>query len=111
MIAPPSIVSRATLELLRAVDGDCISGRRGRRFATAFTGLGRLHAQRIVEAVEVIEEADRAEQLDDLAFRVVGAEFGELLVSDGVGVAGYSLSQAQGGLFGGREVIAELPVG
>jgi hypothetical protein len=79
--------------------------------AAAFAGFGRLHLQRVVEAVEVVEEADGAEQFDDLAFGVEAAQLGKLLVADGVGVAGDGFGQAQGGFFGGGEVVALRPVG
>ena len=65
------------------------------RSAAAFAGFGRLHLQRIVEAVEVVEQPDRAEQLDDFAFGVEAAQLGELLVGDRVSVAGDGFSQAQ----------------
>ena len=44
--------------------------RRFRRWlrAAAFTRFSRLHLEGIVEAVEVVEQADGAEQLHDLAF-------------------------------------------
>ena len=46
--------------LLSPADGCC---------AAAFAGFGGLHLERVVEAVEVVEEADGAEQFDDLRLR------------------------------------------
>ena len=93
---------------LRLSSGGCLNSRGG---ATALAGLGRLHLQRIVEAVEIVEEADGAEQFDDLALGIEAAQLGELLVADGVGVARDGLGEAQRGLFGRGEVVALGPVG
>ena len=81
------------------------------RGAAAFAGFGWLHLEGVVEAVEVVEEADGAEQLDDFAFGVEAAQLGELLVGDGVGVAGDGFGETQGSLFGRGEVIALGPIG
>src|ERR1017187_2099454 len=79
--------------------------------ATAFTGLGRLHFEGVVEAVEVIEEADGAEQLHDFAFVVEGAQLGILLVAEAVGVAGDGLGESEGGFFSWGKVLAVRPIG
>ena len=81
------------------------------RSAAAFARFGWLHLKGIVEAVEVVEEADGAEELDDFAFGIEGAEFGELVVGDGVSVAGNGFGEAQGGFFGWGEVVSLGPVG
>jgi len=58
-----------------------------------------------------LKEADGAEQLDDFTFGVEAAQFGELGVGDGVRVAGDGLGKAQGGFFGGSEIVAPGPIG
>src|ERR1035441_5039327 len=88
----------------------CVSfGRLGA--ATAFPVFGRFHFEGVVEAVEVIEEADGAEQFDDFAFAVEGAQLGKLLVAEGVGVSGDGLGQSEGGFFGGGKIVALRPFG
>jgi hypothetical protein len=44
----------------------------GFRRCSAFAGFGGLHSQGVVEAVEIVEEADGAEELDDFAIVVEG---------------------------------------
>jgi len=80
------------------------------RCATAFPGFGRLHLQRIVEAIEIIEKPNRTKKLDDLAFGIETPEFGELFLGHRVRVAGYRLSQPQSCLFSGRKVLAIRPL-
>jgi hypothetical protein len=70
-----------------------------------------LHFQRVVKAIEIVEQPDRSQQLDNLAFIKVLAQLGKKLIVDGVGVAGNSLRQAQRGFFFFREVRALLEVG
>ena len=65
----------------------------------------------VVEAVEIVEETDGAEEFDDFALGVERAEFGELRVGDSMGVAGDGLGKAESGLFGGGKVVALGPVG
>ena len=48
----------------------------------AFAGLRWLHLQCVVEAIEVVEEADGTEQFHNLALRVVALQIGELFVGD-----------------------------
>ena len=42
-------------------------------------GLSWLHLKQIVEAVEVVEEADGGEEFDDFSFGVEAAEVGHFL--------------------------------
>jgi len=77
----------------------------------ALARFGRLHFERVVEAVEVVEEADGAEQLDDLALGVEAAQLGKLLVGYGVSIARDGFGEAQRSLFGRGEVVAAGPVG
>ena len=72
-----------------------------RRCATALPGFGRFHLQRIVEAIEIIEKPNRTKKLDNLAFRIEIAQFGELFVGHRVRIARYCLSQAQSGFLSG----------
>jgi len=71
--------------------------------------LGGFHAQRVIEAVEVVEETDGAQQFDDFTVVVEGFQFGELLVAEAVGVEGDGFGEADGGLFCRGEVFAGLP--
>jgi len=75
----------------------------------AFARLGGFHAQRVIEAVEVVEETDGAQQFDDFTVVVEGFQFGELLVAEAVGVEGDGFGEADGGLFCRGEVFAGLP--
>src|SRR3984885_9249373 len=79
--------------------------------AAAFAGFGRLHLERVVESVEVIEETDGAEEFDDFALGVEAAQVGELFASDGVGVARDGFGEAEGSFFGGSEIGAARPIG
>src|SRR5579875_3300251 len=77
----------------------------------ALAGLGWLHAQRVIKAVEVVEQADGAEQFHDLALGVILAQFGELRVGHRVRIARYCFGQPQSGFFGRRKIAALPPVG
>src|SRR5450631_1292686 len=83
---------------------------RGRR-ATTFAGLRRLHLERIVEAVEVIEETNCAEQLNNFAFRIKTPQLGELFVAYCMGVTCHGFGQAQRSLFSQGEIVAPRPFG
>jgi hypothetical protein len=71
----------------------------------------RLHRQRIIKAIEIIEQPDCGQQLDNLAFVKVLAQFIKELVIDGVRVAGHALGHPQRGFFFFREVGAFFKVG
>ena len=73
--------------------------------------LSRLHLERVVEAIEVIEQPDGAHQLHDFAFIEVSAHVGPELVVDSVSVAGNALGQAQRDLLFFREVGPVFEVG
>src|SRR5207237_9510065 len=47
----------------------------------------RLHAQGVVEAVEIVEQTDGGGQFDDLSFIEVGAQLGPQSIIHPVGVA------------------------
>src|SRR5271165_4137484 len=68
-----------------------------------------LHAKRVVKAIEVVEEPDRGEQLDDLAFVVKLAQLAPKFVVDS-GVAGHSLRKFERSFFSVAEVgaVAEI---
>jgi len=68
--------------------------------------LRRFHPQRVVEAIEVIEQPNRRQQLDDLAFVVMLPQLGPELIVDFVGIASDSLGELQRSLFGLTEVRA-----
>src|ERR1700723_3526842 len=62
------------------------SGLRGSRFsrrtrAATFAWPGRLHLQRVVKAIEIVEKSNRTQQLNNLTFRIEPAEFGKLFVA------------------------------
>ena len=59
----------------------------------------RLHVQRVVEAVEVVEQSDRRQQFDDLAFVVVLAQLLPELVVDAIGIERRTLGQFEWRLF------------
>jgi hypothetical protein len=63
-----------------------------------------LHLQRIIKSIEIIKQANRSQQLNDLAFVEVLAQLGKELVIDSVGVAGHTFGQPQRGFFFFREV-------
>ena len=73
--------------------------------------LGGLHLERIVEAVEVVEQSDGGGKLDDFAFVEVLAKTGPEFVVDAVGVEGFALGQFQGGFFTRVEIGAGAEVG
>ena len=81
------------------------------RSTATFAGFGGLHLESVVETVEVVKQADCAEQLNDFTFRVKAAELGELLVTNGVSVARDRFSEAERCLFSWREVCAAGPFG
>jgi hypothetical protein len=70
-----------------------------------------LHLQRIIKAVEIVEQPDRSQQLDNLAFIKVFAQLGKKLIVDGVRVAGNAFRQAQRGFLFFREVCTLFEVG
>ena len=72
--------------------------------------LGGLHLQEIIEAVEVIKEADGAEELDDFALGVEATEAGHVLVAVLVRVEGHGLGEMDGFFLGLGEESAGLPV-
>ena len=81
------------------------------RSAAAFAGLGGFHLQGVVEAVEVVEEANGAEELDDFPIVVERAQLGELLIAEAVSIAGDGFGEADGGFFSWGEVFTDLPLG
>lgn len=73
--------------------GELLSGR----------GLGGLHLERVIEPVEVVEEADGGHELDDFAFGVEAAEADKVVVGVVEGVEGHALGEVEGDLFGFAE--------
>src|SRR5256885_4155871 len=73
--------------------------------------FGRFHAQGIVEAVEVVEQADGGGQLDDFAFLEMRTQLHPQSIIYLMGIAGHALGQAQGGFFGLGEIGAPLEIG
>ena len=71
---------------------------------------GWLHRQRIVKAIEIVKQPYSGQQLDNLAFVKVMAQFAKELVIDGVRVMGHAFRQAQRGLFFVREIRALFEV-
>ena len=70
-----------------------------------------LHRERIIKAIEIVKQANRGQQLNDLAFIKVLAQLAKELVVDGVGVAGHAFGQAQRGFFSFSEICALFEVG
>ena len=66
--------------------------------------------QCVVEAIEVVEQSDRRQQFNDLAFVIVLAQLVPERVIDGVGIAGRAFSQFYGSFFSVGEIgaIAEI---
>src|SRR5271157_5539288 len=111
----PTPLCRLTESGKRRFHPEFVLAGRGSRFhgrcrAAAFAGLGWFHLEGVVEAVEVVEQANGAQQFHDLTFGVEASQLGKLLVADCMGVAGDGLGQAQGGLFCGSEVVALRPI-
>ena len=69
-----------------------------------------LHRQRIIKSIEIVKKADRGQQLNDLAFVKVLAQFAKELLIDGVCVVGHAFGQAQRGFFFVREICAVFEV-
>jgi hypothetical protein len=70
-----------------------------------------LHLQRVIEAVEIVEEADRGQKLDDLAFIKVLPQLIPELFIDGVSIARDTFSQTQRGFLFFAEVGELLEIG
>src|ERR1700678_972093 len=66
--------------------------------------------QGVIEAVEIIEQTDRRQQLNNLAFVVVPPQFLPELVIDAVGIERGPLCQLERGFFGVSEIgaVAEI---
>jgi len=69
-----------------------------------------LHLQRIIEAIEIIEESNRGQQLHHFTFIKVLAHFIPELIVHGVSIAGNALRQAQCYFFFFREITALLKI-
>src|SRR5208283_3101275 len=78
---------------------------------TAGSLLGRLHPQRVVKTVEVIEQSDGRQQFNDLAFVIVTAQFSPKVIIHFVRVASNTLSQFERGFFGLSEIGTIAKVG
>ena len=68
--------------------------------------LSRFHFQNIIEAVEVVEEADGRGQLDDLALVVMLAQLAPEGVIHIMRPKGFAFGQFQRSFFGGGKIIA-----
>lgn len=60
--------------------------------------------QCIVEAIEVVEQPDRCQQFNDLAFVIILAQLVPERVIDCVGIAGRAFGQFYGGFFSVGEI-------
>jgi|SRR5579872_3645715 len=69
---------------------------------------GRLHSQRIVEAIEIIKQADGRQQFDNLSLVEMQAQLRPELIVHGVRVPGDAFRQAERRLFPLREIGAAL---
>ncbi len=72
--------------------------------------LRRLHPHHVVEAVEVVEEADGGGEFDDFAFVEVLAEIGPHSVVNVVRMQRFAFGESKRGLLGGSEVGAGFEV-
>ena len=72
--------------------------------------FGRFHLQGVIEAIEVIEEADSRQQFNNLAFIKILLQFGPELVINVVGILGHALGQTQRSLLLAREITAILKI-
>src|ERR1700761_4658747 len=69
-----------------------------------------LHLQRIIEAIEIIEESNRGKKLHHFTFIKVLANLIPELISHGVSIAGNAPRQAQCYFFFFREITALLKI-
>jgi len=67
--------------------------------------------QSVVEAIEIIEQADGADQLHDFAFVVKAANVGPKLVVNAMGIAGDAFGQAQRDFLFFREIGSVFEIG
>jgi hypothetical protein len=88
-----------------------IAGRRTVLLSTSADLLRRLHSQSVVEAIEIIEQADGAHQFHNFAFIVKTANVSPQLVVDAMGIAGNALGQAQRDLLFFREIGSVFEIG
>lgn len=63
------------------------------------------HLQYVIHAIEVVEQANRRDQFDDLAFIEMFTQIGPMLVIERLGIASHDLGQAQ------RALLALVEVG
>ena len=71
---------------------------------------GRFHLQRIVEAVEIIEQSDGRQQFDHFTFIIVPAQTGPERVINLVSVSGHTLGETQRSFFFISEIRAAFKV-
>jgi len=87
----------------------CLCGESFGFFArSSYWLLCRFHLQRIIEAVEVVEQADGGCELYDFPFIEMTPQLCEQLVLNLVGVQSEAFGETQGGFFGGGKIAAFL---
>ena len=70
--------------------------------------LRRFHLERIIEAIEVIKQADRGSELNDFTLSEMAPQLREKLILDVVGIHGEPFGKTQCGLFGGGKIATLL---
>jgi len=102
LVPAAACVGRQAAEALVATAS--IERKHTRREGNGQDLFSRLHPQRVIKPVEVIEHPDGSRELYDLAVVEVAAEFGPEFVVHRVGVVGHALGQAQRGFFRRGEI-------
>ena len=74
------------------------------------SSLGGFHFERIVEAVEIVEQPDGGGQFDDFALIEMLAQFGPEFVVHCRGVEGFAFGEFEGGFFARVEIGAGAEV-
>ena len=108
---PPASAGREIKTLREIKVREFFSGRRNSGKEDAQRLLGWLHLQCIIEAIEIVKQANRGQQFNHLSFIKMLAEFIPKLIVHSVGIARHALRQPQRSFFFGGKVRALFKVG